>query len=304
MSGASVDPARGRGGLALGALAAILAVTAAWWALALWPAAAAAPGWLARTREVCFGALPGGLPDAGGWILLIGEPIGLVGILVAVWGDALGQGLRRLAAGWPGRIGLAAVAGALLFGVRAAAQVVADARGVPFEIRSVPTTAEVLAAARVNDSAPALALIDQHGTPIDLAAYRGRPVIVTFGYGHCTTVCPLTVQAARLAVLRSAAQQPVLLVVTLDPWRDTPARLSSVADAWKLGDEMHLLGGEVARVEAAISAWRIPRVRNEATGEVSHPAVVYVIGPAGRLNYALGPDAAAIAAAVATFPGS
>jgi len=77
-----------RGALALGALATILAITAAWWALALWPLAGA-PAWLARTREVCFGAAPGGLPDAGGWILLIGEPVGLVTVLAVVWGGAL-----------------------------------------------------------------------------------------------------------------------------------------------------------------------------------------------------------------------
>src|SRR5688500_19433216 len=85
-----------RPGLALTALAAILVITAAWWALALWPAAAE-PEWLARTRAACFGSERGGLPDAGGWVLLVGEPIGM---LVAPL--AIGRRSPRRAIAWRG----------------------------------------------------------------------------------------------------------------------------------------------------------------------------------------------------------
>ena len=289
--------------MALFALAAILVITALWWTLALWPAATSSAGWLARTREVCFGAAPGGLPDAGGWLLLIGEPIGLIGILIAVWGRSLAAGLRAAAATWRGRVAYLLAGAALLSGARLAAEVVAEALGRPFAVRTEPTAEELLAGARVNDSAPALVLTDQHGAQVSLADFRGRPVVVTFGYGHCVTVCPVTVRAARLAVQRAAEQRPLLLVVTLDPWRDTPERLPTVAQGWELTEPgMHLLGGEVERVEATLTSWRIPRVRNGKTGEVSHPAVVYIIGPAGRISYALGADAEAIAAALRTFP--
>ena len=68
--------ARAYRGVALAALGVIVLVTVAWWALALYPAGAATPEWVARTRLVCFGAMPGGLPSAGGWVLLVGEPWG------------------------------------------------------------------------------------------------------------------------------------------------------------------------------------------------------------------------------------
>jgi hypothetical protein len=67
-----------RGRAAVSALVAIVAVTAAWWALALWPVGGSAPDWLLRTREVCFGATADTLPDAGGWILLVGQPAGML----------------------------------------------------------------------------------------------------------------------------------------------------------------------------------------------------------------------------------
>ncbi len=83
-----------RHGLALTAFAAILVITAAWWALAFYPAGASDPEWLARTRSACFGSANGGLPDAGGWLLLIGEPIGMVGVLFAVWGREVRRDMK------------------------------------------------------------------------------------------------------------------------------------------------------------------------------------------------------------------
>ena len=88
--------ARARPGLAVVALGVILAVTATWWALALYPAGAAAPQWLLRTRLACFGAGPDALPNAGGWVLLVGEPLGMLGILVVGWRAALVRDLRLL----------------------------------------------------------------------------------------------------------------------------------------------------------------------------------------------------------------
>ena len=51
-------------------------------------------------------------------------------------------------------------------------------------------------------------------------------------------------------------------------------------------------------VERTLSAWRVPRARNPATGDVTHPSMVYVVGAGGRLEYALGADPAVIVAAV------
>ena len=291
-----------RGALALGALAVIVLVTAAWWALALWPATGATPAWLLRTREICFGAAPDTLPNAGGWILLIGEPIGLVAVLVVIWGGALREGLAGALARPVGRVLLAGAALGVTGGLVATARVVAEVRGEPFAVRSSGDVAGAVAAARVDAAAPVLRLVDQRGDSVTLERFRGRPVIVTFAFGHCTTVCPLTVAAARSATRRLSDRGAVLLVVTLDPWRDTEFRLPFLATAWELGDGMHVLSGDVAQVERTLTAWRVPRARNPSSGDVTHPSMVYVVSPAGRLAYALGADAEAIVAAVRALP--
>jgi cytochrome oxidase Cu insertion factor (SCO1/SenC/PrrC family) len=90
--------------------------------------------------------------------------------------------------------------------------------------------------------------------------------------------------------------------VTVDPWRDTPARLSHIALSWGLRDDEHLLGGSVAEVEAVLDAWRVPRARNARTGEVVHVPVVYVVDRAGSLAWASSAAAPPLARLLRSLP--
>ena len=281
---------------ALTALALILVVTGAWWALALWPVDTEAPQWLLRTREVCFGATSSGLPNAGGWLLLVGQPFGMLAVLAAVWPAELRSGLARLTAGVAGQLTAGLVAAAITVGLGGVAVRVVRANQDTFPVGGNPSGQPQLI--RLNDAAPAMALVDQHGRAVTLEMFRGRPVVVSFAYAHCDTICPLIVTELLAAQARVADERPVILVVTLDPWRDTPSRLSSIAEGWRLGGDALVLSGEPDRVDRVLSTWRIPRARNEKTGELSHPSVVYVIGPDGRITYAVGAHADEIAAAV------
>ncbi len=268
---------------AVGALALIAAITAAWWALALWPLPAEAPGWLARTRYVCFGTTSSGLPNGGGWVLLIAQPLSLIAVLMAIWGGAVRDGLRAAAARRWGRVALRGAVVALLVGVTAAAWRVrsAAASALPELATVVPATYP-----RLDREAPPLALDDHRGEPVTLERFRGRPVLLTFAYAHCETVCPLLVRDVQAARRRTDALAPAALVVTLDPWRDVPSRLPHIAKSWGLeGDEL-FLGGSVEEVEQVLEAWNVARFRDPATGEVEHPSLVYVLDREGRIAYA------------------
>jgi len=288
----TLAPSRGQGGVALLALYVIILTTLAWWALALWPTPGA-PEWLARTRALCFGSTPDGLPNAGGWILLVGQPLGMIGVLLAVWGDEVRSAIAVMSTQLAGRALLAATAVLLLTGATLAAGRVRSADAEPFD----PVAGgDVLT--RINDPAPALSLVDQFGDTVSLAAFQGRPVLVTFAYAHCQTVCPVVVHETLEAQRATADLQTAVVIVTLDPWRDTPARLPSIAAGWELGTDARVLSGDVDAVERALSNWRIPRVRNESSGDLSHPAVVYVVSPDGRLAYALPGGVAALTGAI------
>jgi protein SCO1 len=272
---------------ALTGLIALFAITAAWWALALWPVQDG-PAWLERTRYVCFGVAGSGLPDAGGWIGLIAGPLGMLAILLAGWW----RGVRGLVL----RARSSRVLAGTLAGLAAGCVLLAAGATVRVQqARAAPLWAEAAGAIpdrnypRLDRPAPALRLTDQHGAAFDFAALRGRPALVTFAYAHCATICPLVVKHAldAQATLRGSSHEPVVIVVTLDPWRDTPSRLPGMAASWGLpADGAWILGGSVAAVEAALDAWEVPRSRNLTTGEVTHPSLTYIVDAAGVLAYA------------------
>ncbi len=283
-------------------LAALLGITVAWWALALWPVEGVPPAWLARARAVCFNAGPSGLPDASGWLLLVGQPIGMLAVLMVIAGDAVRTGVGRAFASPVGLLGVAGVAAVLVAGVALAT----------LRVVGAPRDAEWLEAAgarvpasypRLDRSLPAIAgLVDQHGNAFGWERVAGRPALLTFGFGHCATVCPMTVMNARQVQERFRAEGRAmdLVVITLDPWRDTPARLPSLARQFHLGAEgadgggaaggdhrgSYLVSGPVGAVNAALDALKVARERVLDTGDIVHPALVYLLDEDGTIVYA------------------
>jgi cytochrome oxidase Cu insertion factor (SCO1/SenC/PrrC family) len=262
--------------VALAALGTVGLVTAAWWVLALYPAAAA-PEWMIRTRYVCFGAPPGGLPNAGGWILLVGQPLGMLVMLFAGWGDALRRDLRVFAERAHGKLVLGLVAGAALWGAVSAVSIVRSAT-------------QSLDRFSINDSAPAprsfvvppLLLTDQHGRQFELRSLADGPALVAFAFAHCETMCPTAIRELLRMRAESDRDDIPLVVVTVDPWRDVPSRLATVAGAWHLSSKDRVLSGGVDDVNAALDAWGIIRQRDETTGDVVHPVAVVLVHPGGR----------------------
>jgi protein SCO1/2 len=264
----------------------VLAVTAAWWALALWPAPDEPPAWLLRTRQICFNVGLDGLPDASGWLLLVGQPIGMLAVLLVGWGTAVRRGMAELAARRSGRFATALVLLGLTAGLGAAGVRVASVAGDGTGPTAVPHTYP-----RLDRAAPALDLVDQHGERLALAALRGRPALVTFAFGQCESICPLVVRETLEAQTHLRARGPAeliprVVVVTLDPWRDTPSRLGHLAHHWELRDDAFVLSGEVDAVNRVLDAWQIARQRDPDTGDIAHPPLVYVLDSEARMTYA------------------
>ena len=277
------EPATGEARAALSGLIATFAVTAVWWALALWPVADS-PEWLARTRYVCFGVNETGLPDAGGWIGLIAGPIGMLIIVIVGWWSGVRELIRRARHS----AALAAVLSALVVGA------IALVAGTTWRVRQAhaqqienvgPETLPPATYPRLNEVAPKLHLTAHDGKQIQLESLRGRTVFLTFAFAHCTTICPVIVRDVLTAQRQTA--NSAALVVTLDPWRDTPARLESMARDWGFpADNAWMLGGTVAEVEATLQAWQVPYQRDELTGDVIHPSLAYIIDRDGRIAFA------------------
>ncbi len=268
---------------ALGALGATLVVTGAMWALALWPAPDRIPEWLARTRVACFGSSPSGLPNAAGWMMLTLQPALMLAILLAGWKQELAEALRHLTRLACGRAILALSATAVIAGLAAAGFRVVNA-AAPARIEAIPLDLDY---PRLDREAPPLELVNQHGSLLNLKDLLGRPVILTFAYAHCNTVCPLIVRNAIQAKRGYRAANPALVIVTLDPERDSPQRLPSIARSWELASDEYLLSGSIAEVLATLEAWNVPRSKDSRTGEITHPVLTFLIDRRGKIAYAV-----------------
>lgn len=157
--------------------------------------------------------------------------------------------------------------------------------------------------------APAIALTDQHGQPFDLAAQRGRAVLLFFGYTNCPDVCPTTLSDF-IAVkdrLGDQADDVAFVFVTVDPDRDTPARLAEYLDFF---DPSFVgLTGTPAQVDVAKQGYGVFSQEQASASSlgylVDHTTTTFLIDPNGnyRLIYDYGTDPDAIAADVAHLVG-
>lgn len=262
-----------------------LTITAAWWALALAPVADP-PAWLLAARSVCFGSTQSGLPDTWGWLLLTAAPGTMLVAIVVTWFDELTVGVAALRSSLAGRVAMAAVAVFVTLGLAGAGQRIAA--GLAIDNASFdPAEAGALPASypRLNGVVPAFSLVDQEGRPLRTDDLKGRVTLFTFAFAHCHTVCPAIVQTMRSTAAKMGDQAPDMVVLTLDPWRDTPSRLPQMHKDWQMPANVRVLSGEVNDVTAALDGFNVPWTRDEATGDVVHPALVYAVDAEGRIAY-------------------
>ena len=142
------------------------------------------------------------------------------------------------------------------------------------------------------------ALADHTGRPRTLADFRGKVVVMFFGFTHCPDVCPTTLSelAAAMKKLGADGDRVQVLLVTVDPERDTPQILSQYVSAF---DPRFLaLRGtaeETARVakEFKIIYQKVAGARPDSY-TMDHSAGTYIFDPQGRLrlyvSYGQGPE--------------
>jgi protein SCO1/2 len=136
--------------------------------------------------------------------------------------------------------------------------------------------------------APPLNLTDSNGHEFDLEDYRGKVVLVFFGYTSCPDVCPSTMSDMKQvkAALGEAADEVQVVFVTVDPERDTVEKLHSYL---ALFDPSFIgLTGTTDDLEPAWNGYGVFREidteSETAAGYlVNHSSRLYLINPQGEL---------------------
>jgi protein SCO1/2 len=138
------------------------------------------------------------------------------------------------------------------------------------------------------DFGKALELTGHDGKPRKLADFRGKIVVLFFGYTHCPDICPTTLadMAAVLKQLGQDAARVQVLFVTVDPERDTPEILAKYVPAF---DGSFLgLSGDAAATQSAAKEFKIfyEKRPGGAPGAytVDHSGQSYVLDAQGRLR--------------------
>jgi protein SCO1/2 len=132
------------------------------------------------------------------------------------------------------------------------------------------------------------ALFDQNGKPRTLADFRGKAVVLFFGYTQCPDVCPTTMGTLAQAMkdLGKDADRVQVLFVTVDPERDTPALLSEYVPAF----DPRFLGlyGDAQATERVAKEFKVIYRKSPGatpdTYTMDHSAGTFVFDPQGRLR--------------------
>lgn len=125
------------------------------------------------------------------------------------------------------------------------------------------------------------------GRTVTDADFRGRWMLVYFGYTHCPDACPTALQDLANAVDAlgpDAARKVALLFITIDPERDTPALIQDYVSAFNA--PITALSGTPEQIAAAARAYRVyyaKHPRDDGGYDMDHSSIIYLMDPAGKL---------------------
>jgi len=142
-------------------------------------------------------------------------------------------------------------------------------------------------------------LVGADGKPVTDRDFRGRYMLIFFGFTHCPDICPAELQviAQALEQLGDKAKTVVPIFITLDPERDTPEAMANYVKSF--GPNFVGLTGSPEAIAAAAKAYRVAYSQvenNNSAGDysVDHSALVYLMDPEGRyvthFSYGLSAD--------------
>lgn len=128
-------------------------------------------------------------------------------------------------------------------------------------------------------------LTDQTGRAVTEADFKGKAFLVFFGFTHCPDICPTTLFEISEVLNRLGpdAEQVAALFISVDPERDTPAKLKDYLANFH--PRIFGLTGTPAQIEAVVKEYRVYAKKVPLAGgdyTMDHSAVVYLMDKQGR----------------------
>ena len=154
---------------------------------------------------------------------------------------------------------------------------------------ATPTASDALKAGVLTPvmAAPALKLQGSDGKPLDLERFRGKVVLLAFGFSNCGEVCPITLAtlAGARKKLAADAVNVQVVYVTVDPERDDAAQMRKFLGSF---DPTFIGGvGTRAEIDAAQKNFGISSTKTvnaDGSYNIGHSSSIYMIDRAGGLR--------------------
>ncbi len=129
-------------------------------------------------------------------------------------------------------------------------------------------------------------LTDHNGKPRTLADFRGKVVVLFFGYTHCPDICPTTLAdlARMMRKLEKDADKVQVLFITVDPERDKPELMAEYVPAF-YSSFLGLYGDEQATAQAA-KAFYVAYMKQPAKSgyNMDHSVGTFLVDPQGKVR--------------------
>ena len=174
---------------------------------------------------------------------------------------------------------IASVIAGLLIGAVAAVLVFPEARNTLIGTSGQTTSGKALIGGPFE-------LTDQNGNKVTDKTFRGRHTLVFFGFTNCPDICPAGLQliAAALDKLGPKAANVTPIFVSVDPERDTPAKLATYVK--NFDDRIVGLTGTPEEITAIAKAYRVfyektPNEKSPSEYGMNHTSIIYLMGPDG-----------------------
>jgi len=150
-----------------------------------------------------------------------------------------------------------------------------------------------------DESYPRFDLTGHDGGAVTSEHFRGRPLLVAFGFTRCEHICPM-IAANMAAAIRLAEEQSAGIFISVDTERDTPALTHQYAA--RFSDRMTGLSGSYEQITEAANNFDVTYVvtKSQASYTVQHTPHIFLLGPDGVLvdTFAMTTNPAEIAAAL------
>jgi len=137
--------------------------------------------------------------------------------------------------------------------------------------------------------APEFHLVDQNGRPVSLAAYRGKPTIVTFIDPTCRNLCPLEAKVLNeIDEKLPPSQRPSILAVSVNIYSNTHADLMQDFSRWHLVPQWHWAVGTPAQLKAVWKRYyaevevKTKVIAGTTAHYISHSEMSYLIDGKGN----------------------